>query len=80
MKKFVIVDPATMRLVSGDRPLHWRDKAVTAEFHGRLFSKEEFGSFLSHECAIRGNKESTQKFVSTQVFNFWKKRGLIFEV
>ena len=76
--KNVIVDPVTMRAVLGNP--HWRDRAACAEFHGKVFTKQEFGEFLANECKIRGNKESTQKFVRNQPFNYLKKHGVIIEV
>lgn len=76
--KFTIVDPTTMRTVLGTP--NWRDRMACAQFHGKTFTKEEMGEFLAHECALRGNKESTQKFVRTQPFNFLRKRGVIIPV
>ena len=75
---FTIVDPTTMRTVLGKT--HWRDRAACAEFHGKSFTKEEMGDFLARECAYRGHKETTQKFVRTQPFNYLKKRGVIIPV
>ena len=73
--KYAIVDPVTMRTVLGN-PI-WRDMMACAEFHGKQFTKEEFGDFLAEECRIRGNKLSTQQFVRTQQFNYLRKHGVI---
>ena len=75
---YTIVDPTTLRTVLGNS--HWRDRAACAEFHGKTFTKTEMGDFLARECAQRGHKETTQKFVRTQPFNYLKKRGVIIPV
>lgn len=75
---YTIIDPATMRSVNPRA--NWRDKLLSAEYHGKTFTKEEIGDFLADECKRRGNSVSTQTFVKTQPFNWNLKHGVIIPV
>ena len=78
MKKYTIVDPATLRIAYPNSP--WRDKLLSSEFHGRTFTKEEAGNFLSKEARRRGNGKATQEIVKILPFSWLLNRGMIIPI
>ena len=75
---YTILDPATMKLVNPRA--YWRDKSLSAEFHGRTFTKEQAGDFLARECKRRGNNENTETYARNHTFNWNLNRGIIIPV